>query len=72
MELPNISLMPLGGATPDAPIGVVVVNADDAEPSHLTVYGPNRDIAQLVATQRVQPPPGGLGQPSFQAVTVNS
>ena len=71
VELPNISLLPLGGATPDAPIGVVVVNADEAEPVHVTVFGPNRDLAQLVATMRIQPP-SGLGQPSFQAETVST
>lgn len=72
VELPNISLMPLGGATPDAPIGVVVVNADEVEPAHLTVLDPRRQVANLVATMRIQPPEAGLGQPSFQPETVSS
>ena len=72
VELPNLSLRDLGGATPDAPIGVVVANADEVNPAHVSVYGPDSQLAALVGRITIQPPPADLGQPSFDPVTVQS
>jgi hypothetical protein len=72
-ELPNSAFSALGGTTPDAPIGIVLVNPDEVETARLTVRGPNGDIAQLVGRVSITPPPPqSFDQPSFQPVTVQS
>jgi len=72
-ELPNSAFSALGGTTPDAPVGIVLVNPDEVETARLTVRGPNGDIAQLVGRVSITPPPPqSFEQPSFQPVTVQS
>lgn len=48
------------GATPGAPLGVVVSNATD-EIAHVTVTAPDRSLAPLVGEVTIQPGPTALG-----------